>query len=252
MIPKILYQTWDTNMFAKSVKKRLEIIKQNYTGYNYQFFLDNDMDTFVETHYPGEIWECYKKLNIIVAKVDFWRYLVLYKFGGVYLDIDSDLRWHLDDMIHEGDDAIISAETNPGIFVQWMLAFRAGHPILKRVIEIVVLNIKQNKYPNDIHKMTGPSAFTEAVQGVHQELFGECLQHNKIELGDDVTYEKNEVKYRVLGIDYNGFVTCKIPECFTLFEGRKKWHHMQKEQELLKDVENQSSISSSSQGQAKP
>ena len=80
MIPKILYQTWDTNMHNKKIQERLDIMKDKYSGYEYKFFLDNDLDDFVHEHFDGDILECYQKLNIIVAKVDFWRYLILYKF----------------------------------------------------------------------------------------------------------------------------------------------------------------------------
>lgn len=233
MIPKIIYQTWDTYVFPDSVQSRLDIISKMYKGYEYKFFLDEDMDNFVKEHYSGEILECYNKLNIIVAKADFWRYLILYKFGGIYLDIDSDLKQPLDQLIHENDDAIIAAESNPNTFVQWALIFQAGHPILERTIDMVVDNIKHNRYPNDIHKMTGPSVFTAALQSVHKELYGKEINHQSIRLGDDIIYQKHDVKYRIYGIDYNEHFHCKIPECFDLFAGREKWHKQQKNKSLL-------------------
>ena len=187
MIPKILYQTWDTNMHNKKIQERLDIMKDKYSGYEYKFFLDNDLDDFVHEHFDGDILECYQKLNIIVAKVDFWRYLILYKFGGVYLDFDSELLEHLDSIIRDDDKAVISMENNPDpdwpYFCQWALMFEAGHPILKRVIEMIVENIKENKYPNDIHKMTGPGVFTKAVQSVHFDLF-----HSQIKRSDGYQY----------------------------------------------------------------
>ena len=149
--------------------------------------------------------------------------------------MDSSINRPLDELINEGDDAIITAEGNPDLFVQWALMFKAGHPILKIVIELVVDNIKNNKYPNDIHKMTGPSVFTQAIQIVHANTYSERINHVNIKQGTDITYDKNDVKYRILGIDYDGFLSCKIPECFSLFNGRKKWHHQQKITPLLND-----------------
>lgn len=66
------------------------------------------MDRFVNTHFTGIIADSYNRLNIIVAKVDFWRYLVLYKYGGVYLDMDSSIDVPLDTLINEEDEAIIT------------------------------------------------------------------------------------------------------------------------------------------------
>ena len=42
------------------------------------------MDKYVNDNFPGEIADCYNRIQIIVAKVDFWRYLILYKEGGIY------------------------------------------------------------------------------------------------------------------------------------------------------------------------
>ena len=90
------------------------------------------MDKFVNDNFKGEIADCYNKLNIIVAKVDFWRYLVLYKYGGVYLDMDSSIERPLHELINDEDEAIITAEGNPHLYVQWALIFSKHHPILKK------------------------------------------------------------------------------------------------------------------------
>lgn len=69
-----------------SVQKKINNFKQLNPEYTYHLYDDKDMDDFVNEHFNGEIAECYNKLNIIVAKVDFWRYLVVYKYGGIYLE----------------------------------------------------------------------------------------------------------------------------------------------------------------------
>ena len=86
--------------------------------YSYYLYDDNDMDNFVNENFSGEIVECYNKLNIIVAKVDFWRYLVLYKYGGIYLDMDSNIEKSLNELINDEDEAIITAEGCPGLYVR--------------------------------------------------------------------------------------------------------------------------------------
>lgn len=108
---------------------KIDIFKNANPDYLYHLYDDDDMDNFVNHHYNGEIAECYNKLNIIVAKVDFWRYLVLYKYGGIYLDMDSTIENPLDELIRSYDEAIITAEGNPNLYVQWALIFSKGHPI---------------------------------------------------------------------------------------------------------------------------
>jgi len=98
-------------------------------SYDHHIFTDKEIDKFVKKNYDKGIVECYNKLNIIVAKVDFWRYLLLYKYGGIYLDMDSTILKPLDELINNHDEAIITAEGNPNLYVQWALIFSKNHPI---------------------------------------------------------------------------------------------------------------------------
>jgi len=205
MIEKNIFQSWYTKTLPPYVD---DFLKMN-TEYKYYLYDDDDMDKFVKEHYPGEIYECYNRLNIIVAKVDLWRYLILYKYGGIYLDMDSSINKPLTQLIKEDDHAIITAEGNPFFFVQWALIFESGHPILRRTIEYCIENIKTNAFPNDIHKVTGPTVYTRAIQDIHRELYGNVITSRTS--CTDITYAKGNVQYRLFGVDYNSFFSFKHP-----------------------------------------
>jgi mannosyltransferase OCH1-like enzyme len=234
MIPKNIFQSWYTKILDASIQSKIDSMKSMNPSYNYYLYDDLEMDDFVNNNFPSEITECYNKLNIIVAKVDFWRYLVIYKYGGVYLDMDSSIDRPLDEIIKENDQAIITAENNAGMFVQWAIIFNKEHPILKRVINLVIRNIRQNKYPNDIHKMTGPTVFSEAIQSIHTQCFNRNLRHNLIHKGFDVTFSMNDISYRVYSIDYNNLFTFKHENCDKLYLNKKSWRDEEKEINLLK------------------
>ena len=76
-----------------------------------------------------------KKLNVGAAKADFWRYCILYKNGGIYLDIDSEITNSLDQLILKDDQCIITREGHYGIFNNWIMIFEKNHPILLKTIE---------------------------------------------------------------------------------------------------------------------
>lgn len=233
MIPKNIFQSWVSISLHPLIQNKIDKMKALNPEYSHKIYTDKEIDLFVNTHFPGEIADCYNKLNIIVAKVDFWRYLILYKYGGVYLDMDSSIEQSLDELIQEDDDAIITAEGNPNWFVQWALIFNKEHPILKKTIELIVENIKKNAYPNDIHKMTGPYVYSKAIQMVHTELFNTTIQHNHIHLNTDITYKQNAISYRLYGIDYTPIFKFSYPESGLLYIGKKKWNQEQKEKLLL-------------------
>ena len=236
MIEKNIFQSWYTYNLHPFIQEKIDYYKKINPEYKYQLFNDYDMDLFVNENFKGEIAECYNKLNIIVAKVDFWRYLVLYKYGGVYLDMDSGILKPLDELIKYDDEAIITAEGNPDNYVQWALIFSKQHPILKRTIELIVDNIKNNRYPNNILKMTGPIVYSRAINEIHSELFNNVIiNHKEINTTTDITYKSNNISYRLYGIDYNSYFCFRYNGCEILYHnGKKHWRTEEKEKNLLK------------------
>ena len=237
MITKIIYQvSIGLNHSHPTIQQQIQKTKDLNPTYEYRLLTEeNDMDEFVKANFQGRICDAYQILNILVAKVDFWRYLMLYKCGGVYLDMDSSVDKPLDDLIKPEDDAIITAESIQPLFVQWALIFNKNHPILKKVIEMIVTNIETNAYPNDIHKMTGPTVFTKAVQMVHLSLHDELLfVHQKITKDTDISYNTNGISYRIYGLDYSGHFSFVFPGSDLLFVGKEKWTQQQRVIPILK------------------
>lgn len=233
-ISKYVFQSWKTrNLPPELMRHRAEMIALN-PDYQYELYTDDEMNQFVQQNYSGIIADCYNRLNIMVARVDFWRYLVLYKFGGIYLDMDSEIARPLGDLIQPDDRAIITMEGNPYFFVQWCMMFEAGHPILKSVIDVVIENITTNRYPNDVHKMTGPTAFTEGIQRFHRGAFSGAVLTNTIDRTCDQTYqvEETDISYRIYGVDYNGYCNFKHPYCQYL-RGATDWREEQKYRTVL-------------------
>lgn len=234
MIEKNIFQSWYTKDLHPQMQEKINNLKKMNPDYNYNLYDDNDMDKFVNEHFSGEIAEQYNRLNIIVAKVDFWRYLVLYKYGGVYLDMDSSIEKPLDDLIKEKDEAIITAEGNPNLYVQWALIFSKEHPILKKTIDLICKNLRNNIYNNDIHKMTGPTVFTKAINQIHKKYFKCIINHRKINKRTDLTYKKPHISYRLYGIDYNGHFLFKHELNHLLYKKNKlHWTEEQKIKQLL-------------------
>jgi len=187
-------------------------MKKMNPEYKYEFYDDNRIESFLKNEMPEENFQAYKRITIGAAKADFFRYNILYRYGGVYLDIDSTIKGDLNKFIREDDAAIISKERNPGMYVQWALIFEAGHPFLKRTIEKILDNIEQNRFPNDVHQMTGPSVYSSAIR--------ECL-------------EQGQVKFREVGVDYDGMFQFKHPLNKLLYGKREHWKKTQLKQPVI-------------------
>ena len=50
-------------------------------------FHDQDCRSFIESEYPPDVLMAYDRLIPTAFKADLWRYCVLYKYGGAYLDV---------------------------------------------------------------------------------------------------------------------------------------------------------------------
>jgi mannosyltransferase OCH1-like enzyme len=217
-IPKTIYQTFRTSKLPLITQWHIWRMKNKNPEYDYQFYDDRRIDNFIRDEFGQDVFDLYKRISIGAAKADFFRYAILYKKGGVYLDIDSLILNKLDDFILPTDSAVISPENNPYYYIQWALVFEAGHPFLEKTLEIVINNLKENKYPHDVHKMTGPSAYSLAIS--------ECLKASP------------QIQYRELGFDYeNNFKFHYSTSKFFLYGLSRKnhWRKQQMSRPVLKD-----------------
>lgn len=213
-IPKVIYQTFKNADLPFINRIAIKWLKLRNKDYSYEFYDDERITAFILAEYGQEILDVYNRLEIGAAKADFFRYAILYKKGGIYLDIDAYVLGKLDRIIQPDDTALISREKFPNIFVQWALIFEAGHPFLKHTLDIVIDNIRQNAYPNSVHWMTGPTAYSKAILA--------CIAAHP------------EIKYRIFGQDYNKAIKPRLPFSRMLYKGSQHWKKMEQVTMVLK------------------
>lgn len=214
-IPKIIHQTFKTAALPFLTRWHIAKFRRKNPGYAYEFYDDERIDSFLLKEYGQEVFASYKRLNIGAAKADFFRYAVLYKKGGIYVDIDSGINSSLDTFITPDDVAIITREGDPSLFAQWALIFSPGHPFLAKTLEMMMENIRENKYPHDVHQMTGPTVYTKAILS---------------SLNADP-----HIPHRILGTDYNGHLKVKYKlGKFFLYEKGDHWKKKQLSTPVLK------------------
>lgn len=234
-IPKVIYQTWkDKNLNENCLKVRNNIQRLN-PEYKMELYDDNEIEAFIKQNFDEFTYNCYKKLNVGASKADFWRYCVLYKNGGVYLDMDSDIVKPLSELINPNDTCIITREGTPGSFNNWIMIFEKGHPILLKAIENCCNNIV-NKTTNDICYLTGPAGpFTDAVNEIMKPYYTRDthLYYEKDEdLNKILNNPTNEIRCRFYGVDMNEFAKWKHKHTNDLYKGHIYWRQ---ERKIFKD-----------------
>ena len=208
-IPRVIYQTFKTNKLPFINRWYINKFRKKNIDFDYEFYDDERIESFLKLEFEPAVYEAYKKIKIGAAKADFFRYAILYKKGGVYLDIDSDIRRKLSGFIMEDDSALISKEDHGDCYLQWALIFEAHHPFLKRCVDLILENIRNNQFANDVLNFSGPKLYTKAIN--------ECLAENP------------NVHYRLMGVDYNGNLKYQFPlSKFFLYEKKEHWTEQQK------------------------
>lgn len=215
-IPRVIYQTWWVKTLPQPIQASVDSMIAMNPGYDYRLYDDGDMHRYVEGFSDSTLSRCFNSLKVGAAKADLWRYLVLYKEGGVYLDVDSVIHSSLDPLILDDGCCVISRENNPGKFVQWCLMFPPRHPILKRCIDACVENISSGKRVS-VLSMTGPVVYSDSVN----RHFGNERVFYKSD--EEINSMKTSTGVRIYGTDYGGYAAFAHPNKAELYTNRLHW-----------------------------
>jgi mannosyltransferase OCH1-like enzyme len=176
------------------LKESIKRLRTLNPRWQHRLYDDADIRGFISQNFSAETLRYYKRINPVYgpAKADFFRYLLMYKVGGVYLDVKSSLSRPLDEAI-TGDEYLLSHWSNnklgqryegyglhPGLgpdgeLQQWHIVAPPGHPYLEAVIARVMRNI--DEYDPFMHgtgklgvlRVTGPIAYTNAIEPIRQD-----------------------------------------------------------------------------------
>jgi mannosyltransferase OCH1-like enzyme len=209
-VPKKIHQIYTKGWYAlpESIVTSIEKLKQNNPHWTYHFYDTSMIKDFIRQHYGEEMLNTWLMINpeYGAARADFFRYLMLYVEGGVYLDIKSACSRPLDEVIPDDCQLLLCSWQSTacgrrkqtgrheelsflenGEYQQWNITVCARSPWIKGVIDEVVSRIKSYKpWIYGIGRMgvlrtTGPVPFSIAIARInacagfyHIENYQEC------------------------------------------------------------------------------
>lgn len=228
-IPRTIVQIWiekdptkARGIPAKEQKYADRLRKMN-PEFNYLFFDEKDVEPFFTKSYP-EYYSTYKRLPLFIQKMDFFRYLILYHYGGFYFDmdvlplapLDESIRGH--NAVFPVDEYIVGAMVNRPRFApivaqgqqfligQYAFGCVARHPFFKLAIDKIHANVETYITTVDssevyVYRTTGPDFITNlyanyenkaeiyVLDNGKRQMFGDYARHDysgnwKIQLSD--------------------------------------------------------------------
>jgi len=189
IIPKILHQTYsEWGSIPNSIKQIIEHNKKINKNWTYKFYSNKDIDNYIKKHESKYVYSAFKKINpkFGASLADFFRYVVMYHSGGVYMDIKSKCVVPLDSWVHS-DKLQISfwtkhsnysdcnqyhvcklTDTKNREITQMALIFPKKHELMRKVIDTMVEGIYNYKETNllisdKVLYTTGPWLYTKVV-----------------------------------------------------------------------------------------
>lgn len=86
-IPLTIYQTWHSNDIPINMYNAVQKLLKMNPEFDYYLYSENDCRNFIQEHFEKDVVDAFDVLKPLSYKSDLWRYCVLYKMGGIYLDI---------------------------------------------------------------------------------------------------------------------------------------------------------------------
>ena len=108
-IPKIIHQTWKNDTVPEPLLSYRERWMEKYPDFEFKFYTDEDLENIVKERYPQYLG-LYKSFTSPIERVDFARYVILEKYGGIYADLDMIPINKISDDVFDTENIIFSSE----------------------------------------------------------------------------------------------------------------------------------------------
>lgn len=144
-----IIQTWKTKDIPVRYEKLIQSVINHNPKWNYLFFSDEDIKEFIDNKMP-EYRNTFFSLPNKIQQIDFFRYLAIYYYGGIYLDLDILVEYPLDELYDNPhickfpieyeniNDVIITDQGFDSLIGNYAFYAPAKHAFVKKIIDNIV------------------------------------------------------------------------------------------------------------------
>jgi mannosyltransferase OCH1-like enzyme len=184
-----IYQTWiQSNFVSENMYNAVQSVIQNNSIFNYQIFTNEKIIELLENQFEFPLLhKAYNKLKPYAFKSDLIRYYLLYKYGGVYIDIDAICLNSIAELYYDYDLVFCKDLNSTSISNGFICAKKNNQFFKYLIVKIVDDIINDVNYENDMF-ITGP--------GVLGECFSNYFNLNKNLI--EGNYNINNIKIKLI------------------------------------------------------
>ena len=201
-IPKNIFQTYSNNNYHNiDHYNAIQSLIDLNPDFKYYFYNDQECRQFIIKNYDEKILNSYDKLYPCAYKADFFRYLIIYKYGGIYLDNKYLVRKTLNFILDNNHNLYCKDINQNSIFNSFLISNK-NEINYKLIIDRIITNIENNFYGNCPLHPTGPRLFYEYFKNENIKLKHNIIEPKKNYLNCTIKDENNET---ILNTFYNGY-----------------------------------------------
>lgn len=238
-IPRILHVSFKSRCLPRDLITHMERWKTTLPNYSIFFHDDNAVDRLIYENDWPQFPNLHKLMKCVkpgAMTIDVWRVLLLYKYGGIYTDIDN---WPHDALTEELIDPDASAFffsdswTRPS---QWFMASENDHPMMYLAMTNILNQILNIGWLQKISivQVTGPQAFKWGYstflfnkEGIHKGGIHVGMHEMKVQKipdGQTGKYIEGGYKFEEI-VPFNATVNVTRRERIELESGVKHWNY---------------------------
>jgi len=148
VIPLHIYQVWhDFKEMPFSVKESIQTIKEQNPEFQHHLYDEPMCRTFIKDNFSPRVLQAYDSIVPHAYKADLWRYCILYKKGGIYLDSKYYGVEGFKLIQLTGKEYFCKGVANTFFSIyNAILICKPGNSVLKRAIDKVVEQVETRYY----------------------------------------------------------------------------------------------------------
>ena len=178
-IPKILHQIWIGDKSKRPVEL-MNKVKEMHPDWEYKLWTEDEIySEILDESVISTIIEKSTKPDYYAKVADIARYIILHKYGGFYLDADTEILKPLDTLLNKS--FVAGFEIDNLMISNGVIGSVPRHDILtfcNNVIRGLYISNPETVLNQKAWKITGPKLLTSAVAFCSPFAKSEILDHN--------------------------------------------------------------------------
>jgi len=239
LIPKVMHHVWDGDL-PPLYQHYFDECKKLHPDWEFKFWSDKDIRSL-----NLEYEDLYNESRNYAGRSDIARYEILYKFGGVYRDLDVKCLRPIDDLNHKYDFFIpieYPITYWPTVINNGIIGTKPHHPVLERTLDIIRQNYNKQwetfdsgneKTADRLYMMVAKVSMLPLTQSFLEKT---KLDDKSIALPASYFYGVSNILYYTFWEGIKLIVMKNTPDFSTVFRSFKPetlMHHNVKKEEIF-------------------